>query len=501
VVHDQLIGMPFGTRFEVRGRDGIVPVTGMDGGITDEILGELGEQAEAAGEAAAANGEQPAVVRDNRQLVDRNAMTHGKESSQKLGADEIKELKDQGKGTKEVMKALIENSDTFKSKTEFSQAKWLKKKAAKHAPQFTASRPSALTLCRAYFRKEPFKINHMREDALARLLTLSNVQPGSRALAVDSMNGLVLGALAERMGGMGRLMHGYNGLQPAVEAVRWFNMDAEHLSAIFHFPLSELGFVPEDKSAVKLVLAQLPVADATSGDAMQQDADDTPKEVMQQDAHSPPAQTQAQATENGQGTSAASEKAAVTPQQSKTEEEEMMEARQRRVDGAKRAQQSFNKALPVHAPSVEETQTELQRGFDCLVVAGMLSPKLLVMPLLRLLKPSSPIVVYSPTPEPLLELQELLIREEAAMNLHISESWMREQQVLPGRTHPLMAMSGSSGFLLSGIRVFKKSQKPPSRNIAVRKMPAPDTKTDKEEEEVSSPAAKKPKVGEVKIEA
>lgn len=179
----------------------------------------------------------------------------------------------------------------------------------------------------------------------------------------------------------------------------------------------------------------------------------------------------------------------------------MMEARQRRVDGAKRAQQSFNKALPVHAPSVEETQTELQRGFDCLVVAGMLSPKLLVMPLLRLLKPSSPIVVYSPTPEPLLELQELLIREEAAMNLHISESWMREQQVLPGRTHPLMAMSGSSGFLLSGIRVFKKSQKPPSRNIAVCKMPAPDTKTDKEEEEVSSPAAKKPKVGEVKIEA
>jgi tRNA (adenine-N(1)-)-methyltransferase non-catalytic subunit len=168
VAHDMLIGQPFGTRFEIRGRDGITPVTEQDGGITNEILGDLAEEAGAAGR----DGDGAGGGRDNRQLVDRNAMTHGRECSQKLGADEIKELKDQGKGTKEVMKALIDNSDTFKQKTEFSQAKWLKKKAAKHAPQFTTARPSALTLCRAYFRKEPFKINHMREDTLARLLTL-----------------------------------------------------------------------------------------------------------------------------------------------------------------------------------------------------------------------------------------------------------------------------------------------------------------------------------------
>jgi len=291
------------------------------------------------------------------------------------------------------------------------------------------------------------------------------------------MNGLVLGALAERMGGMGRLMHGYNGLQPAVEAVRWFNMDAEQLSAIFHFPLSELSFVPDNKSAVKLVMAQLPAADATPGDAMQQDAPAAP----------------AKATDNGAVTTVADDS---TPAAAPTEKEAMLEARQRRVDGAKRAAQSF-KAPPPHAPSVAETQAELQRGFDSLVVAGLLSPKLLVMPLLRLLKPSSPIVVYSPTPEPLLELQEMLIREEAAMNLHISESWMREHQVLPGRTHPLMSMSGSSGFLLSGIRVHKKSEKPPSRNVAVREAPAPALDVENDKDEVTSPASKKLKVAEV----
>ena len=301
------------------------------------------------------------VDRDNRTLVDRNALTHGRECSQKLGAEEIKELKDQGKDTKDVMKALIEKSETFKQKTEFSQAKWLKKKAAKHAPQFTTARPSALTLCRAYFRKEPFKINHMREDTLARLLTLSNVQPGSRALVVDSMNGLVLGSLAERMGGMGRLMHGFNGLQPSVEALRWFNMDAARLGVIFHFPLSELAFVPRDKDAVKVVMGQAPAAEPAQANEL--------GAMKQEGAHQAAGIGAAGATETGQvddtGAGGGGEDAAIA------------DARKRRIDASKRVTHSL-RDTPAHAPTVEETQEELQRGFDSLVVAGSLDPKLLV---------------------------------------------------------------------------------------------------------------------------
>jgi len=434
VKHELLFGKPFGTRFEMRGRDGIAPVTELDGGITEEILGELGELGGEGGEGGA-SGEGRGGDRDNRQLVDRSKLTHGRECSQKLGAEEIKELKGQGKDTKELMKALIENSDTFKQKTEFSQAKWLRKKAAKHAPQFTAARPSALSLCRAYFRKEPFKIQHMREDTLARLLTLSNVQPGSRALVVDSMNGLVLGALVERMGGVGRLMHGFNGLQPVTEALKWLNMDKERLKPIFHFPLSELAFVPHDPSAVGQVVAPAHAAgEAKTSDAMQEDATD---------GCSGPRHASAAAC--GEGTA----EAASAKQSSETESTEAaaavgggkagatLEGRQRRIDGAKRAAQSFAQLTP-HAPTVEETQAELQRGFDSLVVAGSLDVKLLVPPLLRLVKPSSPIVVYSPSPYPLVELQEQLIRDEVAMNLHISETWMREHQVRSrsGSRHP-----------------------------------------------------------------
>ena len=39
---------------------------------------------------------------------------------------------------------------------------------------------------------QPHRICHMREDALARLLTISNVQAGARVLVVDSTNGLVV---------------------------------------------------------------------------------------------------------------------------------------------------------------------------------------------------------------------------------------------------------------------------------------------------------------------
>ena len=76
----------------------------------------------------------------------------------------------------------------------------------------------------------------------------------------------------------------------------------------------------------------------------------------------------------------------------------------------------------------------------------------------------------------------------AAMNLHISESWMREHQVLPDRTHPLMQMSGSSAFLLSGTRVHKKSDRPPSRNTAALQHSPGDGN------EAQAPAAKKAKV-------
>lgn len=43
-------------------------------------------------------------------------------------------------------------------------------------------------------------------------------------------------------------------------------------------------------------------------------------------------------------------------------------------------------------------------------------------------------------------------RDRAAVGLQLQESWWREYQVLPGRTHPTMSTSGTGGYILSGIK-------------------------------------------------
>jgi tRNA (adenine-N(1)-)-methyltransferase non-catalytic subunit len=132
--------------------------------------------------------------KDNRELVDMNQLTKGRENSQKLGASEIEELRKRGVDGKGVMKSLIENSSTFKQKTDFSQEKWVKRKSAKHAPSFHALKCTSFSLCRAYFLKDPSRVCHLREDSLSRILTMSNVQEGSRVLMADSMNGMLVGS-------------------------------------------------------------------------------------------------------------------------------------------------------------------------------------------------------------------------------------------------------------------------------------------------------------------
>lgn len=48
-----------------------------------------------------------------------------------------------------------------------------------------------------------------------------------------------------------------------------------------------------------------------------------------------------------------------------------------------------------------------------------------------------------------MELQ----KRKLAINLRLSDTWMREYQVLQGRTHPSMSMTQSGGFILTGTKL------------------------------------------------
>jgi hypothetical protein len=52
-----------------------------------------------------------------------------------------------------------------------------------------------------------------------------------------------------------------------------------------------------------------------------------------------------------------------------------------------------------------------------------------------------------------MELQ----KRKLAINLRLSDTWMREYQVLEGRTHPSMNMTQSGGFVLVGTKLCPKT--------------------------------------------
>lgn len=71
-----------------------------------------------------AAGETTEVTQDNRDIVDNS-------ETQKLDKKTIMGFRDDGMEGEKIVEKLIENSATFKGRTEFSQAKYLKKKEKK----------------------------------------------------------------------------------------------------------------------------------------------------------------------------------------------------------------------------------------------------------------------------------------------------------------------------------------------------------------------------------
>ena len=106
-----------------------------------------------------------------------------------------------------------------------------------------------------------------------------------------------------------------------------------------------------------------------------------------------------------------------------------------------------------------------------LVIASQYDPFSILQKLSPYLAGSANIVVHSPyvqvrrlscsvtellTPisQIVTDLQNQLRDLPQYLGPTVTEMWLRKYQVLPGRTHPTMNMSGSGGFILHTIRVY-----------------------------------------------
>ncbi|KAJ3535809.1 hypothetical protein NMY22_g6316 [Coprinellus aureogranulatus] len=105
---------------------------------------------------------------------------------------------------------------------------------------------------------------------------------------------------------------------------------------------------------------------------------------------------------------------------------------------------------------LENTRQELFAGeWDGLVIASEYDPYSIIERLSPYLGGSAPIVVHSPHVQILADLQTRLRSLPQYLCPSVTEGWLRRYQVLPGRTHPMMAMSGSGGFILHALKIIE----------------------------------------------
>ena len=292
-------------------------------------------------------------------------------------------------------------------------------------------------------------MNNMREDTLAQILSYANVCAGSKVLLFDGVMGIVLGSLAQRMGGYGRILSLYTGHQPAyLDMLSKFNLSFGEMDSIAWLHAGEVFEDDHETDNEKID------NDKNGAETEEQDLEKMEREKL----HWPcPLQPHTRAYL------------------------ETMDSRQKKVEFLNKRSARFARKLTRH--TVLETRAyargkndidddvdgnndnddviirskpNVKPTCDSLIVVTKYDPTATLLQLLPYLKSSCPFVLYYEFLEPLLDTFRALQDQHLCINLRLSDTWMREYQVLPGRTHPNMNMSGNGGFILTGIKLCPK---------------------------------------------
>lgn len=121
--------------------------------------------------------------------------------AQKLSSEEIERMKVESSG-KDIISQLTKNLETFKQKTIFSQLKYVNKKKKKYLLQFQLLRPTASVIAETCLSRGGLKVLWLRSDSLAQLLSQADIRSQGKYLLFDQSNGLLTGAVLERMVGL-----------------------------------------------------------------------------------------------------------------------------------------------------------------------------------------------------------------------------------------------------------------------------------------------------------
>jgi tRNA (adenine-N(1)-)-methyltransferase non-catalytic subunit len=482
---NQIIGRPFYFTFEIvdeRDEDGhqlrVVSATELH---AETLLAD----GEGDGEAEdLETGENGVPMRTNRQINDEN-------SSQKLTLEEIEELKKEAGGAgRDIVAKLLESHSAIDQKTAFSLAKYTLRKRKKYLRRFTVL-PLDVGLLANYLieERDAQKAMELRDEHIGLIGCWGNVhhsgnldvgadvKPHGRYVVVDETGGLVVAAMAERMG----ILYPHDAEEDPKSSTEEQDPPAIPNSQDVCGPPKPRRKRTQPMSAITNTITVIHAYSQPNLSLLKYFGYDTnnPDESHPLHTHLKTVSWMQLADPNADPLYA-NEPPIITA-------EELAELKQSKRTAYYHKRNRWERVKAV----VDEARAG---DFDGLIVSTLLEPASVLRTMVPLLAGSAPVVVYSPTVESLVELMDMYstARRTAFINKKrelesqtpegetpdlsslyeefvvdptillpptLQTSRVRPWQVLPGRTHPLMTgRGGAEGYLFHGVRVFPTAQ-------------------------------------------
>lgn len=450
-------------------------------GVEFELVGETGE----------------VIMRSNRETIDDSGR-------QTLTMEEIEALKKDGTDAgKELIAKLMLSHTALDQKTAFSLAKYKLLKTKKYLRRFTIL-PLDVPLLTQWLieDKDAGRIMEMREELLALVGCWGNIHfhgienssdtgsPGGRYLVVDEVGGLVVAAMAERMG---ILSPPEDDEEEHPESFTSEDPFSKPQSNGHRHPPGDLEPSLATTNTITLIHTNAqPNLSLLKYFSFNPDA---PPSIP---AH--PLQTHLKTLSWLQLISPEDDTAYSTPPPIATPETiATWKSGKRGTYYRKRRRYARTRAI------VDETRAG---GFDGLIVASYMDPVSIMRACIPLLRGGAQVAVYSPTIEPLAQLADLYsmsrrtafissppeelrspedtkaegegkgktdpstwqgnedfpLNPTLLLGVTVQTSKVRKWQVLPGRTHPLMTgRGGAEGYLFTAVRVIPAEGKVAAR--------------------------------------
>ena len=451
----------------------------------DVVLGGDGVEFQLVGE----NGE--VIMRSNRETIDDAAR-------QTMTMEEIEILKREGTGAgKDLIAKLMLSHTGIDQKSTFSLAKYKLTKTKKYLRRFTILPLDVAMLTHWMIaEKDASKILDIREEMLALAMSWSNVHfaedpidlvlGAGRWLVVDDTGGLLVAAMAEKMG---ILYPSFTDSAPNNEA----ESKDQH-----HYELSDQPFATSNTLTLVHTNAQ-PNLSLLSYFDYNPNAPSNPSTTTHPLATHLLPLSWLQLLHPSHDTTYSTLVPVQTPSQIAA------------MKSGKRG--TYFRKLRRYMRTTHIVDTTLSGNFSGLVIASSMDPVSILKHVIPLLGGGAPIVIYSPTIEPLTILADLystsrrtafiqsppadltgLSEEEIAkwtgnedfplnptllLGVSVQTSRTRDWQVLPGRTHPLMtSRGGAEGYLFTGVRVIPAEGRVEARGKFVKKGDLVKTKED-----------------------